>query len=83
MIDLVADMGYYAYNHSHLDYVFFEYLSDLTTQGMAQPTQAPRQTEAELEKWDQWSVRLITFFSSQASVILLWTFLFIRGLNIH
>ena len=79
MIVLVADMGYYAYNHSHLDYVFFEYLSDLTTQGMDQPTQASRQTEAELEKWDQWGVRLITFFSCQAFVILLWTFSFMRG----
>lgn len=78
MIVLVADMGYYAYNHSHLDYVFFEYLGDLTTQGMDRPTQASRQTEAELEEGYKWGVRLLTFFLYQAVAILLWSFLFIR-----
>lgn len=81
MLVLVVDMGYYAYNHTHLDYVFFEYLSDLTTQGIDQPTQASRQTEAELEKGDKWGVRLITFFFCQALVIVLWTFLFSRGVE--
>ena len=79
MVVLVMDMGYYAYNHSHLDYVFFEYLSDLTTQGIDQGTQASRQTEAELEKGNEWGVRLTTYFFCQTLVILLWTFLFIRG----
>jgi Sulfatase len=79
MIVLVVDMGYYAYNHSHLDYVFFEYLSDLTTHGIDRATQASRQTQAELENGDQWGVRLTTFFFCQTLVILLWTFLFIRG----
>src|SRR5262245_51933616 len=48
---------------------------------MDQPTQASRQTEAELEKWDQWGVRLITFFSCQVFVILLWTLFFMRGVE--
>jgi len=81
MMVLVADMGYYAYNHSHLDYVFFEYLSDLTTQDTAQAGQASTQTEAELEKGDKWGVRLVTFFLCQALIIFLWTFSFIRGVS--
>jgi Sulfatase len=81
MIVLIMDMGYYAYNHSHLDYVFFEYLSDLITQGIDQGTQASRQTEAELEKGNEWGVRLVSYFFCQTLVILLWTFLFIRGVG--
>jgi hypothetical protein len=79
MIVLIVDMGYYAYNHTHLDYVFFEYLSDLTTQGVDQGTQASRQTEAELEAGHKWGVRLTAYFLCQTLAILLWTFLFIRG----
>ena len=78
MTVLIADMGYYAYNHSHLDYVFFEYLSDLTTQGVNQPTQASNQTESELQRLDKWGIRLISFFSCQAFVIWLWTTFFNR-----
>ncbi len=79
MIVLTMDMGYYAYNHSHLDYVFFEYLSDLFTQGIDRGTQASQQTAAELEKGNEWGVRLTTYFLCQTLVILLWTFLFNRG----
>jgi hypothetical protein len=81
MVVLVADMGYYAYNHSHLNYVFFEYLSDLTTQGLDQATQASTQTEAELKQGDKWGVRLIGFFLCQALIIGLWAFLFNRGVS--
>jgi hypothetical protein len=32
MTVLIVDMGYYGYNHQHLDFVFFEYIDDLLSQ---------------------------------------------------
>lgn len=75
---LVVDMGYYGYNQQRLDFVFFEYVDDLLTQrsapaeatgGATTPSQASRQTSAELKAGDKWGPRVLAFLVMQALVI--------------
>ena len=72
---LCVDMGYYGFNHQHMDFVFLEYIGDLlapaaTTEGTN--VQAMQQTSAELEATGKWAWRLTLFLAIQATGIGLW-----------
>ena len=72
---LCVDMGYYGFNHQHMDFVFLEYIGDLlapaaTTEGTN--VQAMQQTSAELEATGKWAWRLTLFLAIQAAGIGLW-----------
>ncbi len=79
---LCVDMGYYGFNHQHMDFVFLEYLGDLlapaaTTEGTN--VQAMQQTSAELEAVGKWAWRLTVFVAIQAAGIALWYWSFSRA----
>lgn len=75
---LTIDMGYYYYAHTHLDFVFFEYLEDLlyprTETAAASEaltiSQALKQTQAEIMQVDKWATLVIAFFSIE--LLLAW-----------
>jgi hypothetical protein len=54
-----ADVGYYTYNHQHLDFVFFEYVDDLV-HGVVDGagSQAAEQTVAEIQDAGKWVWRI-------------------------
>ncbi|MGC3973635.1 MAG: hypothetical protein QM771_04530 [Nitrospira sp.] len=79
---LCVDMGYYGFNHQHMDFVFLEYIGDLlapaaTTEGTN--VQAMQQTSAELEAAGKWAWRLAVFLTVQAAGIGLWCWSFSRA----
>ena len=79
---LCVDMGYYGFNHQHMDFVFLEYIGDLlapaaTTEGTN--VQAMQQTSAELEAAGKWAWRLTVFLAIQAAGIGLWWWSFSRA----
>jgi len=78
---VTVDMGYYGYNHAHLDFVFLEYVDDLFAKddeqakapGDGTPTsQAFQQTEAELKEAKKWGWRLFGFIILQGAAIIVW-----------
>ncbi|MGH7387491.1 MAG: LTA synthase family protein, partial [Candidatus Methylomirabilales bacterium] len=78
---VTVDMGYYAYNHAHLDFVFLEYVDDLfagdneqakASEGGPPASQALQQTEAELKEVKKWGWRLFGFIILQGAVIIVW-----------
>lgn len=76
---LSVDMGYYAFNHQHMDFVFLEYVGDLlapATSTGGTNVQAMRQTGAELEATGKWVSRLTLFVAVQAAAIGLWWWTF-------
>jgi len=76
---LCVDMGYYAFNHQHMDFVFLEYVGDLlapATSTGGTNVQAMRQTGAELEATGKWVSRLALFVAVQAAAIGLWWWTF-------
>ena len=80
---LIVDMGYYAYNQHHLNFVFIEYVENLfvqTAEVGAEGAQAVQQTEAELQDTGKWAVRVMAFFLLQAGAIWAWWFGFTRAL---
>ncbi len=72
---LAVDMGYYGFNHQHMDFVFLEYIGDLftpaTTTGGTN-VQAMQQTSAELGAAGKWAWRLTGFLALQAAGIGIW-----------
>ena len=78
---LTADMAYYLYNHRHLDYVFFEYFTDLVNVRQSQTSQASSQTQAELSQIGKWAGRVIIFISLEAAAVLAWIVMFKKALG--
>lgn len=81
LLFLVVDMGYYAYSHQRLDFVFVDYLLDLFDQSKepvglipsaTESRQAVEQTQAELGQTTKWAVRLALFLASQGLVWFGW-----------
>ncbi len=81
MLVLTIDMGYYHFAHTHLDFVFFEYVEDLlfpredSGGGLEQtsgPTQALQQTEAELHQFSKWSWIVAIFIGWEVLFALGW-----------
>jgi hypothetical protein len=68
-----ADVCYYAYNHQHLDFVFFEFVDELF-HGVSEGTtsQAAEQTGAELEDTSKWIWRIGGFWGLGALLIVAW-----------
>ena len=80
---LTADIGYYHYNQQHLDFVFFEYLSDIWTgegAGNQGGAQAVGQTHAELSVGDKWGWRLFHFLGVLGGAVFFWRLFFQRVL---
>ncbi|HEY6084054.1 MAG TPA: sulfatase-like hydrolase/transferase [Nitrospira sp.] len=74
-----ADVCYYAYNHQHLDFVFFEYVDELfhgvTADGASQ---AATQTGAELSVASKWIWRIGGYWTVAGILIVTWRLLFRR-----
>lgn len=74
-----ADVCYYAYNHQHLDFVFFEYVDELfhgVKDGAA--SQAAEQTGAELNDTAKWVRRIGGYWTVVLALILAWRLLYRR-----
>ena len=72
---LSIDMGYYAFNRQHMDFVFLEYIGDLFAPAATTDTtnaQALKQTGAELEAVGKWAWRVVLFLAIEAAAIGLW-----------
>ena len=87
LLFLLVDMGYYAYSKQHPDLVFFEYLEDLfafrseadpAQTAVLAPSQALKQTEAELGTIRKWAPRVAGFVCLQALVLWTWARFFNR-----
>lgn len=79
-----ADLSYFAYNHQHLDFVFFEYLDELLhALGQRGPSQAAEQTGAELEDASKWVSRIGLFWGLLALFAVTWTALFRSVMRRH
>ncbi|MFO0730467.1 MAG: LTA synthase family protein [Nitrospiraceae bacterium] len=79
-----ADLSYFAYNHQHLDFVFFEYLDELIHAfGQNGPSQAAEQTGAELEDPSKWLSRIGLFWGLLVLFAATWTALFRAALHRH
>jgi sulfatase-like protein len=74
LVFLTVDMGYYGFNHKHLDFVFFEYVGDLfvSTETGMKTSQAAQQTSAELNDASKWVIRIGAFLSLEVLVIMAW-----------
>ncbi|MDA0737508.1 MAG: sulfatase-like hydrolase/transferase [Nitrospirae bacterium] len=81
MLVLMVDMGYYHYAHTHLDFVFFEFIEDLifpreqsgvVTENTPAPNQALQQTGAELQEIKKWSWIVAGFFGVEILLTLGW-----------
>ncbi|WP_447983494.1 LTA synthase family protein [Nitrospira sp. Nam74] len=69
-----ADIGYYRYNHQHLDFVFFEYVDELLHSVQEEaPSQAGQQTTAELDDARQWMFYVGGFVVLEMLLILIWS----------
>jgi phosphoglycerol transferase MdoB-like AlkP superfamily enzyme len=81
LILLTVDMVYSYYNQQHLNFVFFEYLSDLfaSHNDAGIPSeQAEQQTGAELQDRGRWVWRLSAFAFAEGIAIAAWWFVFRR-----
>jgi hypothetical protein len=81
LILLTVDMVYSYYNQQHLNFVFFEYLSDLfaSHNDAGIPSeQAEQQTGAELQDLGRWAWRLSAFAFAEGIAIAAWWFVFRR-----
>lgn len=83
MLVLMVDMGYYHYAHTHLDFVFFEFIEDLmfprehagaVAENSTAPNQALQQTGAELQEFKKWSWIVAGFFGVEFLLTLGWWF---------
>jgi Sulfatase len=81
MLILMVDMGYYHYAHTHLDFVFFEFIEDLmfpreqvggVADTGATPNQALQQTGAELQEIQKWSLIVAGFFGVEILLAFAW-----------
>lgn len=88
LIFLTIDLGYYYYAHTHVDFVFFEYLHDLlprqTTSGLNEPSttsQAIKQTQAEIGQWGKWATIVGMFGMVEALLVGGWAFVYRRYLD--
>lgn len=81
MLILIVDMGYYHYAHTHLDFVFFEYIEDLlfprehlgeVEANTPAPNQALQQTEAELNDVSKWSGIVAGFLGMEILLAVGW-----------
>ena len=75
---LTIDMGYYVYNKQHLDFVFFEYLSNLTTPTAETTSEASLQTTTELQDIQKWGPKLFGLITLEALLLIGWWYGFIR-----
>jgi phosphoglycerol transferase MdoB-like AlkP superfamily enzyme len=81
LILLTVDMVYSYYNQQHLNFVFFEYLSDLFAphnDAGIPSDQAEQQTGAELQDSGRWAWRLPAFAFAEGIAIAAWWFVFRR-----
>lgn len=72
---LSIDMGYYAFNRQHMDFVFLEYVGDLFAPAATTDqtnAQALKQTGAELEATGKWAARVALFLTIEAVAVGLW-----------
>jgi hypothetical protein len=76
---VTADVGYYAYNRQHLDFVFFEFVEEFF-HGVGEGTssQAAEQTGAELDDASKWIWRIGGFWGLGAILIVAWRALYKR-----
>ena len=75
-----VDVGYYRYNHQHVDFVFFEFVDDLLHSVQQEEiSQATEQTTAELDEARQWMVYVGGFVLVEALFLSLWCAYFLRG----
>ncbi len=81
MLILIVDMGYYHYAHTHLDFVFFEYIEDLlfprehlgeVEANTPASNQALQQTEAELNDISKWSGIVAGFLGMEILLAVGW-----------
>ncbi len=81
LLVLMVDMGYYHYAHTHLDFVFFEFIEDLlfprdqtgaVAGNTTTPNQALQQTGAELQEFKKWSWIVAGFFGVETLLTLGW-----------
>jgi hypothetical protein len=81
---LLLDMGYYRYSGQRLDFVFIEYVTDLSehlTAGVTAKTQAGRQTAAEAQNVAHWIGPLAGFLALEIGAIVGWSFAFRRWMG--
>ena len=79
LILLAVDMVYSHYNHQHLNFVFFEYLSDMFAphQDAGMPSeQAEQQTSAELQDGGRLVASLLEFALAEGIGIAIWWWCF-------
>lgn len=77
---LAVDMGYYLYGQHHLDFVFWEYVGEITTEvGQGTKLQAMQQTDAELEEIGKWGLSVAGFLLVELVAILGWRWVFRRA----
>jgi hypothetical protein len=75
-----VDVGYYRYNHQHLDFVFFEFVDELLHSVQQEASsQATEQTTAELDDARQWLIYVGGFVFVEVLLLSLWCAGFWRG----
>src|SRR5690349_2761959 len=75
-----VDIGYYRYNHQHVDFVFFEFVDELLhSVPQETPSQAAQQTSSELDKIRQWIIYVGEFVLLEAFLLSMWCGRFLRG----
>jgi phosphoglycerol transferase MdoB-like AlkP superfamily enzyme len=68
-----VDIGYYAFNQQHLNFVFFEYVGDMISgMGEGGTSQASEQTGAELDEIGTYLLRTAKFLGLVALFIAVW-----------
>lgn len=75
---LIIDMGYYVYNKQHLDFVFFEYLSNLTTPTAETISEASLHTTTELQDTKKWGPKLFGLIALEVLMLIGWWYGFVR-----
>jgi phosphoglycerol transferase MdoB-like AlkP superfamily enzyme len=81
---LTVDLGYYRYSGSRLDFVFFEYVSDVVDQLRHGPTagaQVGRQTAAEASEVKRWLLPVVGYLALEAGAVAGWWCAFARRLR--
>ena len=86
LIVLTVDMGYYGYSRQHMDFVFFEYLSEIASSpevpaGRRDSNPALVQAGAELADPVKWGTRVVLFFLLQGAMAWLWIRIFYRSVE--
>jgi phosphoglycerol transferase MdoB-like AlkP superfamily enzyme len=90
LVVLLLDFGYYHFNQQHLNFVFFEYLGDLTATQEPTPdakavsegqSQSVQQTGAELHQIGKWGGRVLAFFLVETMVCVGWWWVVTRWMR--